>query len=63
MDIFDVASSKIEEEVSTLTIALTKGGATDYSTYRYICGRIRGLKDTQSIITDLLRKQMENDDE
>jgi hypothetical protein len=63
MDIFDVASSKIEEEVSTLTVSLSKGQAVDYNAYGYMCGQIRGLKVAQEIINDLLRKQMENDDE
>ncbi len=62
MDIFDVASSKIEEDVVTLTNALTKGQAVDHSEYRYMCGQIRGLKVAQTTITDLLRQQEEDDE-
>jgi hypothetical protein len=63
MDILDMTSSRIEEAVSTLGNALIKGQATDHSEYRYMCGQIRGLKVAQATINDLLRKQMENDDE
>ena len=62
MDIFDVASSKIEEDVTTLTAALTKGQATDHGEYRYMCGQIRGLKVAQTTINDLLRQQEEDDE-
>jgi hypothetical protein len=63
MDIFDLASSKLEEDVSALASSLIKGQAIDYSEYRYMCGQIRGLKVAQTTITDLLRQQEEDDDE
>jgi hypothetical protein len=62
MDIFDLASSKIEEDVVTLTNALIKGNANDHGDYRYMCGQIRGLRVAQVTINDLLRQQEEDDE-
>jgi len=63
MDIFQTASSKIEESVTTLTAGLVKAQAADHGEYLYTCGQIRGLKVAQTAINDLLRQQEENDDE
>jgi len=62
MDIFEAITSKIEEDVSTITVALVKGQANDQEEYRYMCGQIRGLKVAQTLINDLLRQQEENDE-
>ena len=63
MDIFEVISSKLEEDVVMLTDSLIKGQAIDHGEYRYMCGQIRGLRVAQSTINDLLRQQREDDDE
>ena len=60
--IFDVIDSNIEEEVASLTEYLVNGKAPEYTDYRYVCGRIRGQRDAQEMIKDLLRQQ-ENDDD
>jgi hypothetical protein len=61
--ITEVIDSRIEEEIVSLTEYLVSGKAPHYDDYRYVCGRIRGLRDTQRMTNDLLRQQMDDDDD
>jgi hypothetical protein len=61
--VFDVLVLKYEEDVASSTQFLVGGGAKDFSEYREIVGRIRGLQLAIQTTKDLSRSQMEDDDE
>ena len=61
--VFDVLVDKFEEEVASSQQFLVNGGAKDFAEYREVVGRIRGLQLTIQITKDLLRSQMEEDDD
>ena len=60
--VFDVLLMKYGEDVSSSTQFLANGGAKDYSEYREVVGRIRGLQLAMQTTQDLLRSQAEDDD-
>lgn len=61
--VFDVLIEKFEEDVSSSTQFLINGGCKSFDDYREVVGRIRGLQLAIQTTKDLLRSQMENDDE
>jgi hypothetical protein len=60
--VFDVLVQKHEEDVASATQFLAGGGAKDFSEYREVVGRIRGLQLAIQTTKDLSRSQMEEDD-
>ena len=60
--VFDVLLMKYGEDVSSSIQFLANGGAKDFSEYREVVGRIRGLQLAIQTTKDLLRSQMEEDD-
>jgi hypothetical protein len=60
--VFDVLLMKYGEDVSSSTQFLANGGAKDFSEYREVVGRIRGLQLAIQTTKDLSRSQMEEDD-
>lgn len=62
--VYDVLIEKYAEDVSSSTQFLVGGGAKDFAEYREVVGRIRGLQLATQTTKDLLRSQMEanNDD-
>lgn len=62
--VYDVLIEKYAEDVSSATQFLVGGGAKDFAEYREVVGRIRGLQLATQTTKDLLRSQMEanNDD-
>jgi hypothetical protein len=61
--VFDVLLSKHEEDVASSIQFLANGGAKDFSEYREVVGRIRGLQLAIQTTKDLSRSQMEEDDD
>ena len=49
---------KIESYTEKITI-----GVDNFEEYKYITGQIRSLKDLQQDLTDLFKKQEQNDDD
>lgn len=60
--VFDVLLTKHEEDVTSATVFLANGGAKDFSEYREVVGRIRGLQLAIQTTKDLSRSQMEDND-
>ena len=60
--VFDVLVQKHEEDVTSATQFLANGGAKDFSEYREVVGRIRGLQLAIQTTKDLSRSKMEEDD-
>jgi hypothetical protein len=61
--VFDVLLGKYEEEVTSSSQFLVNGGCKSFDEYREVVGRIRGLQLAIETTKDLLRSQMEEDDE
>ena len=60
--VYDVLIAKYAEDVLSATQFLANGGAKDFSEYREVVGRIRGLQLAIQTTKDLSRSQMEEDD-
>ena len=61
--IFNVLKSNLEEEIQSLVLVLSDGGAKSYDHYKELCGTIRGLRTAQREIGDLVRKTKDFEDE
>lgn len=61
--VFSVILKDIEERGEAITRALVDGSAKDFSEYKSMCGEIRGLFTAHSLVTDLVRKLEQQDDE
>lgn len=61
--VFEEISEHIDKEIGSVELALGKGSADDYPTYREEVGRIRGLRTAQRILDDLQRKYTDDHDE
>ena len=59
--VFDVLIKKYEEDTASSLQFLAGGGAKDFSEYREVVGRIRGLQLAIQTTKDLSRSQMEED--
>jgi len=61
--VFDVLTDKIDDQLSSAQAFVAGGSPKDYPAYREVVGLIRGLESTKSLIEDLSRNYMENDDD
>lgn len=61
--VYDVLIEKFEEDVASSSQFLANGGAKDFAEYREAVGRIRGLQLAVQTTKDLMRSQMEEDDD
>ena len=61
--VFDVLIEKINDDLSSAQDFLNAGSAKDYANYREIVGLIRGLEASKSLIEDLSRNYMDDDDD
>lgn len=61
--VFDVLIEKINDDLSSAQDFLNAGSAKDYANYREIVGLIRGLGASKSLIEDLSRNYMDDDDD
>jgi len=55
-------SSRIDDKVSQLQIALADGNAKDYAEYTKMCGEVKGLLTARLFITDLHERLKTDDD-
>ena len=61
--VFGVLIERIEEQKSSAIEFLTSGGPKDFAEYKDVCGLIRGLQTARSLVEDLSRNYMEDDDD
>lgn len=61
--VFDVLIEKFEEDVASSIQFLASGGAQSFDAYREAVGRIRGLQLAVQTTKDLMRSQLEEDDD
>ena len=62
MTALEVLLKQCREKQEQLMQALAGSAAKDYAEYRAICGEIRGLSYTESLIIDLAKKLENSDD-
>jgi hypothetical protein len=61
--ITDVLTMQINRRIDELVEFLGGGSIKDIAEYREVCGVIRGLRTANSYLTDLVRKQEQQEDE
>lgn len=61
--VFDVLEKGIAEQLAAAEKHLNGGACQNYAEYREVVGMIRGLNSSQTIINDLSRRYLEDDDE
>jgi|TARA_R110000744_G_scaffold68454_2_gene139203 hypothetical protein len=61
--VFGVLIERIEEQKSSAIEFLTRGGPKDFAEYKDVCGLVRGLQTARSLVEDLSRNYMEDDDD
>ena len=59
--VFDVLTSKLQDQIDSATDFLRAGGPKDYAQYREAYGLIRGLEAAQQHIKDLAKSHMESE--
>lgn len=60
--VLDVITDKLADQAEQKGKWLCEDKAEDFADYRYVCGQLRGLWIAQSIVDDLSRAQLEDDD-
>jgi len=61
--VFDVLNEQIGEQISSAKDFLGGGAAKDYPSYREVVGLIRGLEASKSLVQDLSRNYMDDNDD
>lgn len=61
--VFDVLTSKIDDQLSSAHTFVAGGAPQDYAHYREVVGLIRGLESAKLIVEDLSRNFMDDDDD
>ena len=62
MDVFELLTSQINEQVAGVEEALVSGRLTSYEEYKRLCGEIRGLLIARDLVKDL-KNRMETDND
>ena len=58
-----VLNGILQEHIDALGEAISSGISTDFADYKFVCGQLRGLRFAQDEFNNLLRKQMDDDDD
>ena len=61
--VLEVISSQIDDQVTAIQEHLGSGQASDYASYRELCGKLNGLLLAKRITKDLQRNLEQDDDE
>ena len=56
-------TSKVDDKVLQLQVAMADGLAKDYAEYKKMCGEVKGLLTARSFLTDLQERLTNNDDD
>lgn len=62
-DYIHALRTRIGEEVTASGEAIARGSADDFPSYKYLAGRIQGLRLALEIINDLAKKVETDDDD
>lgn len=61
--VFDVLNDQIDSQLESAKDFLSSGAAKSYEGYREVVGLIRGLESSKSLIADLSRNYMDDNDD
>jgi len=61
--VYDVLINSYEADVASAVEFLISGGAKDFAEYREVVGRVRGLRLAIESTKDLMRSQLEEDED
>tara|TARA_R100000329_G_scaffold77450_1_gene66550 strand:- start:4831 stop:5028 length:198 start_codon:yes stop_codon:yes gene_type:complete len=61
--VFDVLSEQIDSQLESAKEFLSSGAPKSYEGYREVVGLIRGLESSKSLIVDLARNYMDDEDD
>ena len=59
-NLFTYFKNQLKARQETIRQAICSG-VKDWDEYRYLTGKLRGLEETEQELTDLLKKQEQND--
>ena len=62
-DIISWFKQGIQEEIERLKETLELGVCSTYDEYKYLVGQIQGLKQSRDILTIMIKKRLDDDDE
>ena len=60
--IFGILEERVDADIKSIAGALAAGNASDYSEYRYMVGRIRGLSSVKDHLEALTKTYMSDED-
>ena len=63
MDIYNEALQKIDEELNLLRINIANGQADNFANYKQFVGRIQGIEWSKEVITSIMKKIYEGEEE
>ena len=63
MDIYNEVLQKIDEEVNLLRINIANGQADNFANYKQFVGRIQGIEWSKEVITSIMKKIYEGEEE
>lgn len=61
--VFDVLRDGLEDEILRVRGYLAEGKASDYATYKELCGVVRGLTHAVAAIADLEQNYLDADND
>ena len=63
MEVSNEALRKFEEELNLLRINLANGQADSFANYKHLVGRIQGIEWSKEVITSIMKKIYEGEEE
>ncbi len=63
MDIYNEVLQKIDEELNLLRINIANGQADNFANYKQFVGRIQGIEWSKEVITSIMKKIYEGEEE
>ena len=61
-DLLVYLSNKVQEEITRLSDDMSRGTAKDFGEYKYVCGIVRGLMMTNSVLEETSQRMEKDDD-
>jgi len=62
MTIYKEINYLIQQDIDTHVDSLSRGAATNYAEYQFMVGKVEGMYQTQSLIKDILTKNLDEID-
>jgi hypothetical protein len=63
MDIYEEVIQKFNEEINLLRISIAQGQADNFANYKHLVGRVQGIEWSKEVITTIMKKIYEGEEE